>query len=354
MSTTLLAPAARATSHPSPPSSRRARVRPYPIAEPAGLSAWRDARAQRAEVAPVSTAVAMEVLTCVRAGASMEQAQQLTGLDRTRILDVVAGVGSKLGQTNKTGPRARECWSFGRGVRAGIGPGVHTSQGLLWVVMGDGWAHTRKLPRDIGRSYAAAALADPQTWTAAVERWLRDTSASSEVTYQHLAHLYAVATGTFASLEGISTDAEVHDAYLRAFDLLVGSVRSAHQDLAVILDPSSSPATIHAAVRRSFWLLGRHARPLAALSRTAAQGDQAGARSLHLAVAALRAGVERSPRLFFPASLADLTLSQFRAICAVAGLPVPTDDEGARDGAGEHGLLAALRERRSQLAEALL
>lgn len=333
----------------------RPRVRTYPLQEPAGLSTWRQEAALRVVTPPVAPLAARRVLASVRAGLPIAATQAVSGLGRDAVMDVVAGVGSRLGQANKAGPRAQACMSFSRGARRGLEPGVHVLDGETFVVMGDGWARTRKDPRDVSRSFAAAALADERGDSAAIEKWLARTTDEVQPTYQHLAHLFAVANGTFATLEGITTDPQVQGAYLRAFDLLTRAVRAAHQNLAIVLDPSSNPAQVYRATRECFWLLDGFARPVASRSAAAAADANTDTlRALRASVERLRTAVERTPRRFFPASLAGLTQSQFRAICAQAGLGVPADDDGARDGTGEHALLAALRTRRSALSPALV
>lgn len=329
-------------------------VREYPIAEPAGLSAWRLAAGERTAAADVTPAQALVVLAGVRAGADRPSVESAAGLGSDQVMDVVAGVGSRIGQANKVGPRAASCLSTSRGARAGLGPGVHEHDGALVVVLAAGWGRTRKEPRDVSRSYAAIALSDPAGDDAAVRKWSATTTDDAEVTYQHLAHLYAVAAGAFPTLDGITADVNVQKAYLRGFDALVAAVRGGHQHLAVVLHPHSSASEVLEAVRGCFWLLGAFARPVARYAAAAAQGNVDAARPLAGALAQLRTAVERTPRRFFPSSIADLSRTQFRVICSQLGYPVPLDDDGTSDGTGERALIAALANaRREQLALAV-
>lgn len=337
----------------SRPSTRpRVQIRPYPIAEPAGLAPWRAAAAEFAETVRTDPSDAMAVMAAVRAQEPMESVLARLPLTRTQVLDVVAGVGARIGQANKSGPRAARCLSFNRGARSGLTPGAHLVDGELIVVVAEGWSRSRKEPRDVARSYAAIVLSDPAGDAEAVDRWLVTMSAQSQVTYQHLAHLYAVARGTFATLAGISTNPLVQDAYVRGFDSLVAAIRNAHAHMSVVLDPGSSPAAVLAAVRESFWLLGGFARSIGKAATAAAAGHPAGEPVMRREVSRLRSAVERNPRVFLPRSLADLSQAQFRAVCARQGMPVPADDDGAREGSGEAALLAALQLRRQKLLAA--
>lgn len=343
----LIAPARSA----APARTGRPRPRTYPFAEPAGLAAWRAEAKCRPAPEMVDAVTARMVLHAVRAGLPLEQTLELTGLQRQSVMDVLTGVGSRLGQANKVGPRADACLSFDRGARQGLEPGLHAAGGKVVVVMGEGWARTRLEPRDVSRSYAATVLSESAQAAAVVDRWVARTSGQMPLTYQHLAHLYAVANGTFATLEGITSDPQVQDAYLRGFDLLTGAVRAAHQSLVAILNPATPPQRVLQEVQSSFWLLGSFARPLAALAGGAAtNASDEQVRALRALAAQLRVAVERAPRAFFPTTLADLTQAQFRAICALEGYPLPDDDSGTQEGTGEHALLAALREHRSALS----
>lgn len=352
MSATLLLAETHARPLARPRTTPRT-VRRYPIAEPKGLAAWRLAALDRPAHKAISTAEALLVLECVRRGESLLRTMNIAGVDRSAAFDIVAGVGGRLGQANKSGPRARACVSFPRGARRGLGAGVHEEPDGLVIVMGEGWARTRKEPRDIARSYAAAALADLETGASATARWLANTAENAPITYEHLSHLYGVARGTFATLEGVTTDPRVQDAYLRAFDLLVGSIRQAHQGLRTILDPASTQQEIYAGARSAFWLLGAYAKPIAIRAAAATRHDEPHVSGdLRFVLSQLRDAVQRSPRRFFPGSLGDLSHAQFRAICAHLGFPVPEDDDGARDGTGEKALLAALRARAASIMAA--
>lgn len=348
--TATLAAAPAATALRPPTASRLGSVEAPVMAEPEGLRAWRQTAAS-AQGDQITAEQAMTVLSRTRAGAARADVAAAARLDVVQVLDVVAGVGGRIGQANKTGPRAANCLSTSRGARLGLTPGVHVLDDDVVVVLAAGWGRTRKEPRDVSRSYAAVVLSDPAMDRHSVERWLSNTTATAEVTYQHLAHLYGVATGAFATLEGISADPQVQAAYLEGYSTLAGAIRRARHQLRVVLNPTSTPEQVFDAARGSFWLLGSFARPIAAAARACEQGHPQAPAALRTAVSRLRTAVDRSPRAFFPAGLGSLSRSQFRAICAQAGHPVPMDDDGTGDGTGERALLAALASaRREQLS----
>jgi hypothetical protein len=313
------------------------RTRRWQLTPPDGLAAW---RADRPPISvPRDRDQVMAVLAGVRQSLPRQVVAERAGVSETLAMDVVAGAGARAGQANKRGPRASVCMSAARGARHGLEPGLHDTPDGLVVVLADGWARTRTEPRDVSRSYAATVLASPDELEAAVDRYLDAACGTGRVTYQHLAHLYSVSRGTFATLTGITTDPLVQEVYVTAFDMLEQAIRATAVRLRALLDPCAGPADVAAAAPGCRWLLGRDADVIADLAAAVAGGRTGGERlARHLQ--ALREA--QRTRGLIPWSLGSLTRTQFRALATELGYPVPEDDEGTHDGTGEHALRAAL------------
>lgn len=314
------------------------RAQRWQLRTPAGLDDWRAAQQLDADRAPTREQ-ALAVLAGVRAHLERDEVARAADVPTSVAMDVVAGAGARAGQANKRGPRAAACLSFARGQASGMVPGVHEAPEGLVVVLADGWARTRLEARDVSRSYAAAVLASPEAVDAAVDRWLASVTGTGDVTYQHLAHLYSVARGTFATMTGVTADIRVQATYVAAFDMLEAAIRRACLHLRTLLAPGTEPASVAEAAAGCRWLLGRVADTVVELASAAAEG-RGDTVPLDRALQRLRA--EHAQRGLVPWSLENLSRTQFRALVTILGFPVPDDDEGTHEGTGDRALAMAL------------
>lgn len=353
---TLTRPAALAAGHralaPSVgrPLAHPALRRERKMAEPEGLAAWREQVAQRPETVVLSAAQLRTLIVQVRDGAALSLAASRMRVPARVLLDAVSALGSRMSQLNKRGARAQKVFSLDAAGKRGLElpPGAHQVGEQLVVILAPGWERTAGHRRDIHRAYAAVVLLDPALDERAIERFLAAAPQPLSVGYAHFAHLRAVAEGRMASLEGISEDLDVKDAYVRAFDELAQLVASAGSAVATLPTPNLTPEQVMGLLRRCFWMLPE-ARQLGGMAAAAAAGDSLAASRLRVSLAAVGHRLHRAPAQFFPASVDALSLSQFRAVLAAAGYH-PTDlvEEG-RSNIDTGDLAKAMAAVRAQL-----
>lgn len=294
-------------------------VRPVRIAAPDGLDAWRAELSEQTRPVPPTTAQVVKVIAGVRAGTALPSLARKVRLSQARVLDIVVGVGSRMSQANKTGPKADRTMSLEEARQVGIDEdGLAGLNGELVVVLGPGWDRNAAHGRDIGRAFAAVVMADPAGDDRPVERWLATQSSEQAVTYGHYAHLYAVATGKMRTFTGLTDDRDVREAYLRAFDDLADAVAAASAAVTGLCHPSVTPQRTLELLRACYWMVP-DARTLAGLAKAGAAGDPVAAGRLRVALGNLRSVLTRRPTLFFPRDLSDLTARQFYAILAERG-----------------------------------
>lgn len=328
---------ARTLSRAAHPSSARP-VRAARVAEPAGLAEWRLNLHENPPSAPPTASAIRAVLAGVREGASLAETAQRARLSQARTLDVVVGVGSRISQMNKYGPRAAVTASLGEAAEYGITEaGVYLdADSELVVVLADGWGAEESHGRQVGRSYAAVLLAfESDTYLdddRPMTRWVASLSSEVEVGYGHYAHLRSVASGQLVTFAGLSSDPDVQNAYLTAFDRVAAWIGEASAAVTRLCRSDMPAGDVDSLLRVCFWMVP-DARAIKRAADAALAGHPAGAGQLRLQLSALRAQVARQPALFFPRTLADLTTRQYRAVLALHGFhPADIADAARPDG----------------------
>lgn len=291
-----------------------------PIEEPAGLATWRLKLQASTEAESISEEQALRVLSSARDLWSLSAVAEFAGVSETDAVTVVARVGA---QYAKRAPARGRKVSFARGRAAGLGPGVHELSGEVVTVMAQGWAQDRGQRRNVAASYVALLAGDETRDLELTRRWMAKVAGSGEVTYHVLAHLRSVSLGTFRTLEGVSDVRSVMASYVRGFDMAAELMVRSRAALRSVFVEGAPEAEVEQGLREAAWLLGVHGD--ATLARMSGGWPAAEA------VEALRDEVLARPRVYVPGSLAELSASQFAALCSRLGCEMPTDEVAVAD-----------------------
>lgn len=335
-----------------PRAPRVGLARPQPVSAPAGLEDWRERVAALPDQAAPSSEQIAAVLAGVRQHTPLAELSSRTGLDVDAVLDVVVGVGSRLSQANKTGPKAGRCLTLRSAGRAGLdGPGVHQVDGELVVVLAAGWERTAPHGRDVARAYGAVSVTTCEGDARATERWLATLETSVELTYHHFAHLYAVAAGTMPTFTGLTDDPAVQRAYVEAFEIVTARVSQASAAVSRLCTGNPTPARVLELLRSCFWMVPQ-TRHLAAAARAAQDGRPVGAANLSRGLASLRSDVARRPSLYYPRHLGDIPAACYRVLVAQLGYRHDDVTDQVRVETDLSGLVAALAKTQAKMAGA--
>lgn len=302
----------RVFSRPAPGRAMRRPVSRFRLLEPAGLPEMR-AKVAEARADLVSEEQVRRVLELVRTGTPLPQVAATVDLAEGRVLDVVAGVGSRISQANKTGPKVSEV------VYAVSGRQRPSARRKLVAVIPPGFEPAAGHGRDVTRSLAALLIADPAGDERPIGRWLADQSTILPVQYTHLVHWHFLAQRGTHTLADPLFCLDVQDVFVRAFDLLAAEFAGAVGAIGRILNQRLSPAELAKAADTARWLAPEVDR-LAAAATAAAGGDAAAAARVPALLTHLHRIAEARPARYTPRSLGDISREQLRLIAARHGM----------------------------------
>lgn len=308
-------------------------ARPFRLAEPTELAMMRE-RVAAARTDRIGREQVVRVLESVRAGQSLADVATGTHLTEARVLDVVAGIGSRLSQINKRGPKAEAI------VYASDGAPLPMTQSRLVAVIPSGFEPSAPHGRNVTRALAAVLVADPASAERPIDRFLTATQPTClPVEYTHLVHWHFLAQRGPHSLDSEPFDVDVTDAFIRAWDLLAAEIVAAVGALARLVISRLTVAELATAADTARWL----APDIALMAETATAveaGDTTAAARLPRMLVNLRRSVASAPARFTPRSLADLTRDQLRLIAARHGMGPADIADGSQP---NHGLEAFAR-----------
>lgn len=297
---------------------------------------------QRRPRSNVDEATVAATIDSLRAGATLDETLDLTGLTREVAFKIVGQVGSRCSQIAKKHTKAATILAGAPGAAPTV---VDIGGGKVDMVAAHGWVRPRR-EGEIKKAYAATFLAEAHVVDTAIGRYAETLEATLPVQYVHFADLHAASRGVLPALHLVVVPGPASDAYLSAWNLVDSAVGVAINAVRVLLNNPTPQATV-AALKRSYWLVPNavaiNRRAQVVLNATTPTARQEAELRLRGELTQLRHLAQRQPGRLAPKRLEQITPTQMRAIAAEYGHR-PGDGLTARTETVFENFAAAARE----------